>query len=109
MLAVVCMQELARPDLHFATSRPLSHLLLAPCHSLVANQLVTMEGTVGLQIIEVGVLYLVALFDQEIGASPQDHSLQMCGQTWMRIFVDLVAGLCNLKDRDNNSKALLVS
>lgn len=102
------MQEVARPDLHFTTSRPLCHLLLAPCHSLVANQLVTMERTVGLQITEVGILYLFALFDQEIGAFPHDHSSQMCGKTLMRIFVDLVAGLCNLKDRDNNPKALLV-
>lgn len=85
------------------------HLLLAPCRILVVNQLVTMEGTVGLQITDVGVLYLFALFDQETGAFPQDHSSQMCGQTLMRIFVDLVAGLCNLKDRDNNPKALLVS
>lgn len=62
----------------------------------------------GLQIVEVGILYLFALFDQEIGAFPQVHSSQMCGKTLMRIFVDLVAGLCNLKDRDNNPKALLV-
>ena len=63
----------------------------------------------GLQITGVGVLYLFALFDQETGAFPQDHSSQMCGQTLMRILADLVAGLCNLKDRDNNPKALLVS
>ena len=75
----------------------------------MVNQLVTMEGTVGLQVIEGGVLYLFALFVQEIGAFPQDHSLQMCGQTLMRIFMDLVAGLCNLKDRVNNPKTLLVS
>lgn len=74
----------------------------------MVNQLVTMEGTVGLQVIEVGVLYLFAFFDQEIGAFPQDHSSQMCGQTLMRIFMYLVAGLCNLKDRVNNPKALLV-